>query len=135
MFGLVYAIILSGIVYMFTKSRDNYSQSRNICIVYSLILLFFALFMFVTRVHERHFLPVLVFLSIFAFLSKKYLYMYIFLSIFYISDMIFAFYYDYVSLYFQYIAVFVLSALGVYAILIRDLFVNCIFMQSQSKNL
>jgi len=70
-------------------------------IVLANILIFFSLFLFVTRVHERHFLPVILFSSLVLFRSTLYIYLYILISIFYCINMLYAYYYDVPGLYFN----------------------------------
>lgn len=125
-FAFMYTGILAGITNVFIKNKIRYLELKHVYLIYAVILIFFSLFLFVTRVHERHFLPVVIFLSLFTFLSRKYVYIYIFVSIFYCSNMLYAYYYDYVSLYSEFVPVFVVSCLIIMAILLYDYLITCI---------
>jgi hypothetical protein len=58
---------------------------------HAVTLIFFALFLFVTRAHERHFLPTIVFFTTIAFLSWRYFVSYLIVSAVYVANMIYAY--------------------------------------------
>jgi Gpi18-like mannosyltransferase len=58
---------------------------------HAITLILFALFLFVTRAHERHFLPTIVFFTIIAFRSWVYCVFYVLISLVYVVNMFYAY--------------------------------------------
>ncbi len=93
-FGLAYALVgVSFVLYIF-RSGFKFSRETRYVVFQAITLIFFAMFLFVTRAHERHLLPTLVFLSIIAFSSWINWALYATLSLVYVYNM----FYSYVQL-------------------------------------
>ncbi len=69
--------------------KDNSELAINTFLAVTLIL--YALFLFVTRAHERHFLPTIVFFTTIAFLSWRYCVSYVIISVVYVVNMFYAY--------------------------------------------
>lgn len=104
MFGILYVLVL-GLLFRFEVverckmgqvQRQNLthgaqSANRAIC---AATLILFALFLFITRAHERHFLPTIVFFTLIAFRSPIYWLFYVLISAVYAFNM----FYSYIEL-------------------------------------
>jgi len=104
MFGLFYALIFGFLFLPEVRRRNNdfeeriYDESKSPGIailtmrsVSAITLIFFALFLLVTRVHERHLLPAIVFFSLIAFRSKLYWSSYALISLSYVINLVYAY--------------------------------------------
>jgi len=87
MFGLVYSALFGFL--LFNSYYKNYTDKKEFSYVIFevLTLVFFGLFLFVTRVHERHLLPTIVFFSLIAFRSLYFWLLYAIISIVYVINM------------------------------------------------
>ena len=109
-FGVFYLLIL-GFLCKFELIRQNYtrvqqfyllekqhasctevSSSFTIRIFYAVTLILYALFLFVTRAHERHFLLTIVFFTMIAVRSYLYWFFYAVISIAYVVNLYYAYY-------------------------------------------
>lgn len=103
-FGTFYALVLGLLFYFDVIGQSNAGQNleqnlherarpatRAICATF---LVLFALFLFVTRAHERHFLPTIVFFTLIAFRSWIYWLFYGLISAVYAFNM----FYSYIEL-------------------------------------
>jgi glycosyltransferase involved in cell wall biosynthesis len=104
-FGIFYALVLGSLFYFEVMSDDIGVQNseplyhspgarpnaRAIC---AITLILFALFLFITRAHERHFLPTIVFFTLIIFRSRVYWLFYILISAAYVFNM----FYSYIEL-------------------------------------
>ncbi|MCI0454993.1 MAG: hypothetical protein L0Y68_08375 [Candidatus Dadabacteria bacterium] len=109
MFGVFYVLIL-GFLCRFELSGRNFirvqqfnllekqnafcsenGSSLTIRSFYAVTLIFFALFLFVTRAHERHFLTTVVFFTTISFLSWRNFISYLIVSAVYVANMIYAY--------------------------------------------
>ncbi|MGE5443451.1 MAG: glycosyltransferase [Ignavibacteriales bacterium] len=106
-FGIFYALILGLLFCAEVIEQSNTGQSsghlqgqnstsarpttRAIC---AITLILFALFLFITRAHERHFLPTIVFFTFIAFRSRMYWLFYVLISAAYVFNM----FYSYIEL-------------------------------------
>jgi len=103
-FGVFYALVLvflfcfevlgqSGVNQNFERNSPECARpaTRAIC---ATTLILFALFLFITRAHERHFLPTIVFFTLIAFRSRIYLLFYALISAVYVFNM----FYSYIEL-------------------------------------
>lgn len=91
-FVIFYTLVL-GLLFYFEIMSDVGVQTgtRAIC---ATALVLFALFLFITRAHERHFLPVIVFFTLIAFRSWIYWLFYALISAVYVFNM----FYSYIEL-------------------------------------
>ncbi len=76
-----------------TTRTSGFSEGAQPAIqtFHAVTLILFALFLFVTRAHERHFLPTIVFFTLIAFRSWAYWLFYGLVSLVYVVDMIYAY--------------------------------------------
>lgn len=94
LFGIAALVIGSALVW---RERTKHSSAPRdegwnwLIIFQAVALLLFVLFLFVTRAHERHLLPAIVFLTFFAWRSKKNLLAYSVLSLFYVLNLFYAY--------------------------------------------
>jgi len=76
------------------SSRANsFADGANSTIrtIHAVTLILFALFLFVTRTHERHFLPTIAFFTLIAFRSSLYWFFYALISFVYVFNMFYAY--------------------------------------------
>ena len=108
-FGAFYALIfgflfLSEVVrrgvavvqkFEFLKTQNQFvspvDDKFSIRTFYAVTLILFAIFLFVTRAHERHFLPTIVFFTLIAFRSFIYWVLYALISLVYVVNMFYAY--------------------------------------------
>lgn len=103
-FGVFYALVLvflfcfevigqSGVHQNFERNSPECARpaTRAVC---ATTLILFALFLFITRAHERHFLPTIVFFTLTAFRSGVYWLFYALISAVYVFNM----FYSYIEL-------------------------------------
>ncbi len=101
-FGIFYALVLGSLFYFemcvedqnfepLHSSPGDRPNARAIC---AITLILFALFLFITRAHERHFLPTIVFFTLIIFRSRVYWLFYILISVAYVFNM----FYSYIEL-------------------------------------
>lgn len=79
--ALLTSALLAVILYGIFKKQDA------VTLLFAATLLPFATFLFMTRIHERHFEPVLPFLLLLSVRDKKLLWIFVFLSIFHFANL------------------------------------------------
>jgi Gpi18-like mannosyltransferase len=90
-FAVIYALIL-GLLFRFAVTRkDEELGGFSISIYYSVTLVLFGLFLFVTRAHERHLLPTIVFFTIVVFVRREYWLFYGAISFIYVLNMFYSY--------------------------------------------
>ncbi|MER3445502.1 MAG: hypothetical protein C4291_01095 [Candidatus Dadabacteria bacterium] len=95
-FVIFYTLVLGLLFYfeMVSVGGEQNSARHAICAICATALVLFALFLFITRAHERHFLPTIVFFTLIAFRSWIYWLFYILISAVYVFNM----FYSYIEL-------------------------------------
>jgi Gpi18-like mannosyltransferase len=90
-FAFIYALIF-GLLFSFVVSRkDEEYREINVSIYYGAALVLFALFLFITRAHERHLLPTIVFLTMITFIKLEYWLFYGAISSIYVLNMLYSY--------------------------------------------
>jgi Gpi18-like mannosyltransferase len=90
-FAFIYAVIF-GLLFSFVVSRkDEEFRETNLSIYYGVALVMFALFLFITRAHERHLLPTIVFLTMITFIKFEYWLFYGAISSIYVLNMLYSY--------------------------------------------
>ena len=91
MFGAAY-IFIAGLLVGFTiLMKNNESRDYVYLIFQSITLILFTLFLFVTRAHERHLLPMIVFFTLIAFRTWIFWYLYAIVSGVYTVNMVYSY--------------------------------------------
>ncbi len=91
-FGVSYGVILLLILrFSILREEEERYGELNLLIFQGITLTLFALFLFVTRAHERHFLPTVVFFTLIAFRSWLYWMFYGLISVIYFVNMSYAY--------------------------------------------
>lgn len=101
-FGIFYALVLGSLFYFemcvevqnFEPLHSSPGARPNTRAICAITLILFALFLFITRAHERHFLPTIVFFTLIIFRSRVYWLFYILISAAYVFNM----FYSYIEL-------------------------------------
>jgi glycosyltransferase involved in cell wall biosynthesis len=101
-FGIFYALVLGSLFYFemcvevqnFEPLHSSPGARPNTRAICAITLILFALFLFITRAHERHFLPTIVFFTLIIFRSRMYWLFYILISVAYVFNM----FYSYIEL-------------------------------------
>ena len=99
LFGIFYALILGSLfryeIIGALKEQNRLGPDDNVQFatraIYAVTLILFALFLFVTRAHERHFLPAIAFFTIIVFRSWLYWLFYGLVSLIYTVNMTYAY--------------------------------------------
>jgi len=91
MFFALYLIIYSSLLYGLFKTSSEEKKKKFILSFQSICLISFVAFLFLTRVHERHLLTTIVFLSFIAITARSRLYIYFTTSFIYVLNMIYAY--------------------------------------------
>lgn len=90
-FTFIYALMF-GLLFRFSVIREEEElRGFSFSIYYSVTLVLFGLFLFVTRAHERHLLPTIVFLTIIAFVRWEYWVFYGAISFIYVLNMFYSY--------------------------------------------
>ncbi|GJM16970.1 MAG: hypothetical protein DHS20C13_22970 [Thermodesulfobacteriota bacterium] len=89
-FGTIYALIFA-FFFRFKILRNNSKQEYTYLIFQAVTLILFSLFLFVTRAHERHLLPSIVFFTLIIFRSWIFPYLYAIVSGVYVCNMIYSY--------------------------------------------
>jgi Gpi18-like mannosyltransferase len=147
-FGVFYALIF-GFLFLFEVREGKYLGVQNLkpsqklmsSSVYAtytfsaVTLIFFSLFLFLTRVHERHFLPAIAFFTLIAFRSRMYWSLYALISVIYTVNLLYA-YLEYFpiwgfssSLIKPYIPVMVITLFIVFLVVLVDFMRNHIWIR------
>mgnify|MGYP001354126785 CR=1 FL=1 len=90
-FGAVYALV-AGLLIRFTsalRTKDMSDYGYNVFEAVTLVL--FTLYLFVTRAHERHLLPTIVFFTLITFRTWVFWYIYAVVSCVYVANMVFSY--------------------------------------------
>jgi len=91
MFGTAY-IFIAGLLVRFAILMKNDENGDYAYLMFqSVTLILFTLFLFVTRAHERHLLPMIVFFTIIAFRSWIFWYLYAIVSGVYTANMVYSY--------------------------------------------
>ncbi|MFI5322160.1 MAG: glycosyltransferase 87 family protein, partial [Thermodesulfobacteriota bacterium] len=90
-FGTVYAVIMGLLIRFVTYSRNKESKDYAYCVFETITLILFTLFLFVTRAHERHLLPTIVFFTLITFRTRIFWYFYAIVSGVYVLNMTYSF--------------------------------------------
>ncbi len=88
-FGTLFTIIFASLFKF--NLRKNRDKEYTYLIFQGVTLILFALFLFVTRAHERHLLPSIVFFTLIMFRSWIFLYLYAIVSGVYVCNMIYSY--------------------------------------------
>ncbi len=89
-FGTFYTLIFVSL-FKFNLQRKNRDKEYTYLIFQGVTLILFALFLFVTRAHERHLLPSIVFFTLIMFRSWIFPYLYAIVSGVYVCNMIYSY--------------------------------------------
>jgi len=89
-FGTFYTLIFVSL-FKFNLQRKNRDKEYTYLIFQCVTLILFALFLFVTRAHERHLLPSIVFFTLIMFRSWIFPYLYAIVSGVYVCNMIYSY--------------------------------------------
>lgn len=90
-FALIYALIF-GLLFSFVVSRKQEDfKEISFSIYYGVALVLFGLFLFITRAHERHLLPTIVFLTMITFIKSEYWLFYGAISFTYVLNMFYSY--------------------------------------------
>jgi len=89
-FGALYAIIF-GFFFRFKLLYTTTKKEYTYLIFQAVTLVLFCLFLFVTRAHERHLLPAIVFFTLILYRSWIFPYLYAIVSGVYVCNMVYAF--------------------------------------------
>jgi Gpi18-like mannosyltransferase len=105
----------------------------------AVMLILFALFLFVTRVHERHFLPTVVFFSLIAFRSYIYWLFYTLISATYVINLLYAYIKYYPIKFFRpsllepYVSAMVLLLLIIFLLVLVDFIRNSFLVYKRKE--
>jgi uncharacterized membrane protein len=136
-FAVIYSLIL------FSLGRHELMKERNDLKQFSyfmfqaVTLVFFALFLFVTRAHERHLLPAIIFFTMLVYRSKLNWFLYGTVSLCYVVNMYYAYVREYPIKYFPFkyfttstidpfIRPLVLVLIAVFMIVLIDFMLNTV---------
>ncbi len=100
-FGIFYALILCLLLTSDLIKQYSGCKEFRYRIFQAITLIFLALFLFVTRAHERHLLPAVMFFTLIAFHSSWYLFFYAVISLSYVVNMSYAYLEEYPILFFS----------------------------------
>lgn len=90
-FATVYFLILGLLVGFVATGGQLNRRAVNLPIYFSVTLVLFGLFLFVTRAHERHLLPTIVFFTLIAFVRWEYWIFYGTISLIYVLNMFYSY--------------------------------------------
>lgn len=89
-FGALYALIFA-FFFRYKIFNKNRNEEYTYLIFQAVTLILFALFLFVTRAHERHLLPAIVFFTLILYRSWIFPYLYAIVSGVYVCNMIYSY--------------------------------------------
>ncbi len=89
-FGTLFTVIFASL-FKFNFQRKDKEKDYTYLIFQAVTLILFALFLFVTRAHERHLLPSIVFFTVIMFRSWIFPYLYAIVSGVYVCNMIYSY--------------------------------------------
>ncbi len=90
-FGTVYAVILGLLIRYAAAVRNNEPRDYGYYVFETVMLVLFTLFLFVTRAHERHLLPMIVFFTLITFRIWIFWYLYAIVSGVYVLNMVYSY--------------------------------------------
>ena len=90
-FGVVYAVISGLLIRSAFAVKNNELRDYGYHVFEAIMLVLFALFLFVTRAHERHLLPMIVFFSLITFRTWIFWYLYAIVSGVYVLNMAYSY--------------------------------------------
>ncbi|MEW6146070.1 MAG: hypothetical protein AB1598_13750 [Thermodesulfobacteriota bacterium] len=90
-FGAVYLLIMGLLIRFSAALRDKESGDYGYYVFEAITLVLFTLFLFVTRAHERHLLPMIVFFTLITFRTWIFWYLYAIVSGVYVVNMIYSY--------------------------------------------
>ncbi len=95
--GMIVFMILNAVIlfsfYQLLKQSKNPKKQKNLFFFFSMGLVFFSSFMFLTRMHERHLLPAFAFLNLASLAFPLLWLVYFFSSLIYVLNLYYAFVY------------------------------------------
>jgi hypothetical protein len=101
-FAAIYALILFALVRYELIKKHNDIKEFSYFMFQAVTLVFFALFLFVTRAHERHLLPAIIFFTMLVFHSRLNWFLYGTVSLCYVLNMYYAHVREYPIKYFPF---------------------------------
>ncbi|MEQ9618258.1 MAG: hypothetical protein RIG61_03680 [Deltaproteobacteria bacterium] len=90
-FGSIYALLMGLLLRSTLLRRHREGKEFTYLIFETIALVLFSLFLFVTRAHERHLLPAIVFFTLITFRTWIFWYMYAIVSCVYVINMIYSY--------------------------------------------
>jgi hypothetical protein len=90
-FGAVYLLIMGLLIRFSAALRNKESGDYGYYVFEAITLVLFTLFLFVTRAHERHLLPMIVFFTLITFRTWIFWYLYAIVSGVYVVNMIYSY--------------------------------------------
>lgn len=90
-FGAVYALLAGLLIRFAVRIRTLNPGDYGYCVFEAITLVLFTLYLFVTRAHERHLLPTIVFFTLITFKSWAYWYIYAVVSCVYVLNMAYSY--------------------------------------------
>lgn len=90
-FGTVYALIFVLLIRYTAAAKNNKIEVYGYYIFEAIMLVLFTLFLFVTRAHERHLLPMIVFFTLITFRTWIFWYLYAIVSVIYVLNMVYSY--------------------------------------------
>jgi hypothetical protein len=91
MFGTVYALLFGLLIRYTAAAKNNQIADYGYYIFEAIMLVLFTLFLFVTRAHERHLLPMIVFFTLITFRTWIFWYLYAIVSGVYVFNMVYSY--------------------------------------------
>lgn len=90
-FASIYALIGALLIRVVYKSRGGRDKDFSYFIYQAITLIIFSLFLFITRAHERHLLPAIVFFTLLTYRHWILWYLYAIVSLVYVLNMIYSY--------------------------------------------
>jgi dolichyl-phosphate-mannose-protein mannosyltransferase len=90
-FASIYAVIGILLIRVVYKSRGERDKDFSYFIYQAITLIIFSLFLFITRAHERHLLPAIVFFTLLTYRHWILWYLYAIVSLIYVLNMIYSY--------------------------------------------
>jgi len=91
MFASIYAVIGALLIRVVYKSRGERDKDFSYFIYQAITLIIFSLFLFITRAHERHLLPAIVFFTLLTYRHWILWYLYAIVSLVYVLNMTYSY--------------------------------------------
>ena len=90
-FASIYAVIGALLIRVVYKSRGEPDKDFSYFIYQAITLITFSLFLFITRAHERHLLPAIVFFTLLTYRHWILWYLYAIVSVVYVLNMVYSY--------------------------------------------